>query len=897
MKALKQGSSARSTDIASLGVKGKSQFAWHFFLKIALMLSFSLALELSAQAISPEMLQQFKSMPRAQQEALARQYGIDLDQMLMGQGQGETSLLAKPGEPLEQRELDDKEQSPLEDYLLFQEKFAEFQASLIEEEEEIKRYGLALFDGEVSTFAPTDDASVPDNYRLGAGDHLVVQLFGSENDQYDLQVDRSGNVSFPKLGPIMLAGLMFEDARALVEARVKDQMLGARVTVSMGRLRAINLFIAGEVVVPGAYSVSALTTVTQALFQAGGISDIGSLRHIQVKRDGEQVAKFDVYDLLLKGDVRGDIRLQSGDVVFVPPVKSIVTVQGAVNRPMIYEFVQGESVADAVNMAGGLNEDGYGASISVVSKAVGDNLPTVAIVNINDKRTSAKLSNGDLVTVSETTQTLKNAIALEGAVVRPGIYAWSEGQRVSDLIKSIDGDLKTYADLGYGLIVRQKNVRLDIEVLQVDLGEAITQKGSTYDLLTRPRDQLIVFALPNVTDLSSVELDDKALMDDNEALMLGDEERFTDADELADEVVGVRREALLAPIIEKLRSQARSGEPVQIVSISGAVKAPGTFPVTKGFTARSLIAAAGGLKDNAYLASAELRRLYQGESSKMEAEYRDINLTGELASTGVTALESRDHLHVREIPDWNPDDSILIEGEVRFPGEYRIRKGEGIASVLARAGGLTSTAFAQGAVLERESVAEQETARAQDFSRSILRSAASALLTKEENSLDIASVQAIAKILQDFEGAGRLLVDVEAAISGDNLANIPVENGDRLVIPQQTSTVTVVGEIRRPGTHSYQSGLNVKDYLGLSAGMTARADDKELYIVKANGSVVRPSASWIRFTNKQAALSPGDTIVVPIDAGYTNNLTLWRDVTQVIFNSTAGLASIVAASK
>ncbi len=400
---------------------------------------------------------------------------------------GETSLLAKPGEPLEQRELDDKEQSPLDDYLLFQQKFAEFQASLIEEEEEIKRYGLALFDGEVSTFAPTDDASVPDNYRLGAGDHLVVQLFGSENDQYALQVDRSGNVSFPKLGPIMLAGLTFEDARALVEARVKDQILGARVTVSMGRLRAINLFIAGEVVVPGAYSVSALTTVTQALFQAGGISDIGSLRHIQVKRGGEQVAKFDVYDLLLKGDVRGDVRLQSGDVVFVPPVKNIVTVQGAVNRPMIYEFVQGESVADAVNMAGGLNEDGYGASISVVSKAVGDNLPTVANVNINDKRTSAKLSNGDLVTVSETTQTLKNAITLEGAVVRPGIYAWSEGQRVSDLIKSIDGDLKTYADLGYGLIVRQKNARLDIEVLQVDLGEAITQKGSTYDLLTRPQ--------------------------------------------------------------------------------------------------------------------------------------------------------------------------------------------------------------------------------------------------------------------------------------------------------------------------------------------------------------------------------------------------------------------------
>ena len=149
------------------------------------------------------------------------------------------------------------------------------------------------------------------------------------------------------------------------------------------------------------------------------------MRHIQVKRGGEQVAKFDVYDLLLKGDARGDVRLQSGDVVFVPLAANIVTVQGAVNRPMIYEFVQGESVADAVNMAGGLNEDGYGDSISVVSKAVGDNLPTVANVNISDKRTSTKLKNGDLVTVSETTQTLKNAIILEGAVVRPGIYALS----------------------------------------------------------------------------------------------------------------------------------------------------------------------------------------------------------------------------------------------------------------------------------------------------------------------------------------------------------------------------------------------------------------------------------------------------------------------------------------
>ena len=190
---------------------------------------------------------------------------------------------------------------------------------------------MSLFDREVSTFAPTDDASVPDNYRLGAGDNLVIQLFGKDNEQYDCSQSK-WNINFPKLGPITLAGLTFENARELILSRVADQLIGVQATISMGRLRAINVFMAGEVAVPGAYSVSALTTITQALFQAGGISDIGSLRAIQVKRDGISVATFDAYQLLLQGDASADVRLQSGDVVFVPPYRGLVSVDGAVNR-------------------------------------------------------------------------------------------------------------------------------------------------------------------------------------------------------------------------------------------------------------------------------------------------------------------------------------------------------------------------------------------------------------------------------------------------------------------------------------------------------------------------------------------------------------------------------------
>ena len=846
----------------------------------------------AAQTISPQMLQQLKSMPRAQQEALAKQYGVDLDQVLGG-AKDTGAAIATPGEPLEQAELGRPDAEAQERYELFQEKFAEFEKTLIKEEETIERYGMALFDREVSTFAPTDDASVPDNYRMGAGDNLVVQLFGTETDQYDLQVARDGQISVPKLGPITIAGLTYEDARDLIQSRVAAQLLGAQATVSMGRLRAINIFMAGEVVVPGAYSVSALTTVTQALFQAGGIGDIGSLRNIQVKRNGATVNAFDVYQLLLKGDASGDLRLQSGDVVFVPPHAGIVTVKGAVKRPMIYEFLGGESIADAVAMAGGLSQDAYDSAIAVVSKAVGKSLPGAKNIDLNDsKDANVQLRNGDQIRVPESTDNLQNAVTLEGAVVRPGVYGWIEGQRISDVIASIASDLKPYADLGYALIVRQKNEQLDIEVLTLNLISALSDVDSDENILTAPRDKIVVFGLPSVVDISVVDTDADADADTD-----AETETETETVAVAEaEISSVQRSVLLEPIIEKLKSQARNGEPVQIASISGAVKAPGDYPLGSKDTVATLIAAAGGLTDSAYLDSAELRTLYVGQGGQMSSRYRDLNLTADLASTSLV-LQSRDHLFVKGLPEWNPTSAVILDGEVRFPGQYRIRKHETLADVVKRAGGLTQAAFPGGAVFTRDSIAELEATRSKQFAQSIIRDFASSQLTKGNNGIGIDEVQAIAEILQDFEGAGRLLVDLEAAMSGDALANITLEDGDALSIPTQVFTVTVVGEIRRPGTHTFQPGLDINDYLGLSAGMTARADDKELYIVKANGSVVRPAKSLFRFAGGSGTLRPGDTIVVPVDAGYTDNLTLWREVTQVIFNTTAGLASVLAATK
>ena len=856
-------------------------------LKGLLLTAIFVSMGVSAQTISPQMIQQLQSMPPAQQEAMAKQYGIDLDQVLGRKGvKGTNTGIAAPGEQLEQRTLGDTDLESQQNYRLFQEKFAEFEKSLIEEKGEVQRYGVSLFDKEVSTFAPTDDASVPDNYRLGAGDQLAIQLFGSESDQYDLQITRDGQISFPKLGPITVAGLTYEDARELIQSRVKDQIIGAQATISMGRLRAINIFMAGEVAVPGAYSVSALTTITQALFQAGGIGDIGSLRNIQVKRNGLTVETFDVYQLLLKGDASGDVRLQSGDVVFVPPYAGIVDVEGAVKRPMIYEFIDGESVADAVAMAGGLNQDAYSAAIAVVSKAIGKSLPGAKNIDLTQaERASTGLRDGDKIRVPQSTENLENAVTLKGAVVRPGVYGWVVGQKIADILSSIPSDLKPYADLGYALVVRQKNAQLDIEVLQINLAAALNGEGSQDNILTRPRDQIIVFSQASVSDITTVDADADA-----------DADADTDTEAEA-EITSSQRLALLRPIIEKLKSQARSGEPVQTISISGAVKSPGDYPLSRDDTVATLIAAGGGLQDSVYLDSAELRRLYLGQNNEILSRYIDLNLTTELMSSSGTVLQSRDHLYVRALPDWNPTNAVTVEGEVLFPGSYRIRKNETMTDVIERAGGLTASAFYEGAVFTRESVAKQESLRSKEFAQLIIRDFASSQLTKEDNTVGIDEIKAIADILEKFEGAGRLLVDIGAAMSGDSVADITLEDGDTLTIPPRVSTVTVVGEIRRPGTHSFQSELDLEDYLGLSAGLTARADDKELYIVRADGSVLRPTKSWTLFAGGNTSLNPGDTIVVPINTGYTDNLTLWRDITQTIFNTTAGFASMIAVTK
>ena len=798
--------------------------------------------------VTPSMVQQVQGMTPAQQQVLAKQYGINLPQNLESPS-NEGNGLGDVGEPLGQAQI--------EGVLADEEQPDDLTGAV---DQPLPRYGLSIFDKSVSTFAPTDDAPIPSDYRLGVGDQLIVQLFGKENGEYALVVGRDGNVNFPRLGGITLAGLTFEDAQNLIETRISQQLIGVDSVVTLGRLRAINIFMSGEVSVPGAYSVSALTTISQALFQAGGVNQIGSLRDIQVRRGGQIVSRFDVYDLLLRGDVSDDIRLQSGDVVFVPTVTSVVEAIGEVRRPMAYELVGGETVSDLIAMSGGLTRDAFASLAILVRASLEGGLPSASSLNLLDQSAQQiSLRDGDILQIPATGGALSNTVGVQGAVYRPGTVGWKPGLRVSDVLGSAERDLMPIADLSYSLLIRVKNQLLDIEVIQFSLIDSLLDPEGKGDPELRVGDQILVFSVPDLEASTPTEYS---------------------------------RSSLLQPVLKKLALQARDGEPRLTSSVQGAVKVPGQYPILPGYRVADLIRAAGGLKDSAFLSSAELRRLTERAGGEVVANYQEIDLEQILTSAGGPLLQSRDSLTVREIPNWSPDETITVQGEIRFPGTYRIIKGEKLSDVIARAGGITDRAAPHASIFTRKSVAEREAERARSFAIDIQQTFASRLLTEESTTTDLSEISEILTALRSNQGRGRLLIDLDLALSGDAQYDLEVEDGDVLSIPQISNTVTLVGEVQRPGTHTYQSDLLLEDYVDLSAGLTSRADEGAIYIVKANGTVMTTDRSLWRFTGNSSALDPGDTIVVPVNTRYKESLASWREITQVVYQSVVSIAAV-----
>lgn len=720
----------------------------------------------------------------------------------------------------------------------------------------LKPFGYDLFEGVPSTFAPATDVPVPAEYIVGPGDVFEVQLIGSTKGRYSLVVGRDGRVNFPELGPIAVGGMTFDDARSLLSERVNEQLLGTQVSVQMGELRSIRVFVLGDANQPGSYTVSGLSTISNALFVSGGVKLIGSLRNIELKRVGRTVSHFDLYDLLLRGDTRADVRLMPGDVIFIPPVSTLVGISGEVRRPAIYELRGEATAADLIQLAGGLTAE---ADPSLASMDRVDAQRQRVVVGVDlATSTGTRLKNGDILRIPQVRSTVQDGVTMSGHVQRPGEFQYRKGMRISDALPSLD-ELKQNADLHYVLIRREVPPSRRVEFVSVDLQKALEQRGSKSDVELAPRDQILVF----------------------------------------DREIG--RDRLMEPLLREARLQATLAEPTRQVTIGGRVNAPGDYPLERDMRVSDLVRAGGSLNEAAYGGKAELTRYDVDGGEMRKTELIEIDLAKAAAGdpTADLLLKPFDYLVIKELPLWSAQEYVEVKGEVRFPGRYPIQRGETLQSLVMRAGGLTDFAFSEGAVFTRESLREREKEQIENLTKRMKSDLAQvSLMTAQEGKGDASQALAVGNQLlgelKDSQPVGRLVIDLNQSMKAKarSGSDVILKDGDQLLVPRITQEVTVLGEVQSPTSHLYTEGLSRNDYVELSGGMTQRADKSRVYVVRANGSVVGGGGSaWFNFGDS-VQIKPGDTIVVPLDAERMRPLPLWTAVTTIIYNLAVAVAAI-----
>lgn len=916
-----------------------------------------LSFALHAATPSPAMMAQFNKLPKSEQAKIAKQYGIKLSDLKKTKVDSTSKDDAENG--VEAFGLES--QFPLKE-----------DKSADKKEEGPTRFGLSFFEQSNSDFEVNAGSPVPSNYRIGPDDELRLQIFGANPMDEELTVARDGSVSINEIGVVSVAGLTFFEAKQIITERVLAANVGAEVNISMGQLRTISVIVAGEAKKPGSYTVPALSSVVDVLVLAGGVSDIGALRRIQVQqKDGEKTS-IDLYRLLLGGDSNIDRQLQNGDVVFVAPYVALAEVTGEVLRPALYEIEPHETVADLVKMAGGGKAQAFlgGVTLERIEKNSVRDMINLDLASATDLQ--KPLRNGDVIRFGKVSSTVKNKIEIIGAVARPGFYAHRESVRVSDILSSIWSDLTINTDLDYALVVSRPDGGNKMTVKQFNLGQAIENPRGSQDILLKPQDSIYVFsydspklreevdaylferyqdALELSSELSAVneelapakseQPEDKLSTLVSKAgftslafgLVRYEEENSTSDRKMLNDSVqsqrqldliqrlpkthhklvsrmmrqflnaahddpkiqyltaGLTREELLFNLLQKLKTRSAGLSNHAVVYVSGEVKYPGEYPKSEQGSVEDLIIAAGGLLPSAFLERAELTRANISDEGAVQIEHIDVRLFDEISQKSQTMLKSRDRLNVFRLTDWSQEQRVTIAGQVRFPGEYSVRNGETLADILKRAGGLTQNAFPQGSVMIREQVKAQEVEQITKLTQQLRRDIAARTLSAESATLSTQDALSMLTEIEKVKPVGRLVIDVKAVAEGSVEDDLVLENGDYLMIPTRKTTVSIVGEVQHPSSHRYRAGLTMDDYLRLAGGSRKRADDERIYVIRADGSVLVPQKeSW--FAINEQEVQPGDTIVVPLDTEFKDNITLWTQITQIFYQSAVALAAI-----
>jgi len=716
---------------------------------------------------------------------------------------------------------------------------------------DLKQFGYDVFRMPVTTFAPVTNVPVGPDYVIGPGDSFTLTLWGRVDAQYTLRVDRNGQIVLPEVGALRVWGMKFAELESYLQHELSRKYADFKMSVTMDRLRSIRVFVVGEALTPGSYTISSLSTAINALFAAGGPSKSGSLRSIRLLRNGADPCQVDLYDFLLGGDKTGDLRLQDGDTIFIPLIGPVAGVAGNVKRPAIYEMAASMTLAETLDLAGGVTFTGWLQRVQV--ERVEQHRRRVVVDfdisrdgDLYDRRAAdVTLQDGDVVKVFAVPSRQEKVVHLAGHVVRPGTYEWKPGLRLGDLLASYD-DLQAQPNLAYGEIERLIPPDLHPITIPFNVGRLLAgEPGENLEL--RQYDTVRLFRW---------------------------DERISEA-----------------------------------VRISGLVFDPNQYRLVPDMRVSDLVDTAGGLRKNAYLRNAEITRRHVTQQG-MTSETIDVDLEKALAGDPEHNLLLRDydHLVIRPIPELEFDRSAEILGEVRFPGTYPIRKGEQLSSLIERAGGFTGEAYLRGAVFARESAREVQRRRLDQLIRQVEESVLAGSEQRMSGALDAETVksqqvaletkqQLLAK-LRAAELTGRVVVKlVPVAELRGSPHDLELEDGDTLTVPQMPGVVHVVGEVFNATSLLYEQGRTVGYYLRKVGGMTKEAEEKQVSVIKADGSVISREqgnkgklvfwdsehSSWFFGGFMSLEMEPGDTIVVPRDLDRFLWIRTTKDITQIIF--------------
>ena len=777
-----------------------------------------------------------------------------------------------------------------------------------------ERFGLDVFRNAAND--PEElpmDLPVGPDYVVGPGDSLEIDMWGAVSQRVFRVVDREGRVSLPEAGPLLVSGRSLADVQQAVQQTLRTQFRDISADVSVSRLRTVRVYVVGEVAQPGAYDISSLSTPLNALFAAGGITPRGSLRKVEHLRGKQLVEEVDAYDLLLHG-VRTDLRrLENGDTLLVPPPGPQVAVDGMVRRPAIYELNGEKSLADVLELAGGILPTATLRHIEVQRVEAHEkrtmlalNLsPTGDSDDVKKQLDSFTIRDGDEVHIFPIAPYNEDAIYVQGHVLRPGRYSYKSGMKLSDLIASYK-DLLPEPAPHYAEIVRLNAPDFHPSVESFDLSAALADPASAPKL--QPLDTVRIFsrydfqpapeiwvggevrAPGNYRTSGQVRLKDAVFLaggvtqdasldtaqlfrtePDGSMKILSVNLGGALAGNSADNIVLEPRDRLIVH-----RNAAEVDPPT--VYVKGEVAKPGRYPLTTNMHVEDLVHVAGGLKKSADPEIADLTSYAESHGTKPVATDIDIKLSAAMQgdATADLPLHDGDVLTIRQSPGWNDIGAMItLKGEVQHPGTYGIRPGEHLSSVLARAGGFNSQAYPYGAVLMRRDVRELEMQSRLELVQRVKAEQVS-LKSLPEGDADQknAKLNAVAQTestLQQLEAnppVGRVVIHIQPDLKEwrDTAKDIAVRDGDMLFVPKKSGYVMVNGQVFNATAIGYQPGRSAKWYLTQAGGLTPLADKKAVFVIRADGSVISAknnSSGWWSGDPLSAALKAGDTVVVP----------------------------------